>query len=206
MENPASYIAHDGNEYQWPPPVGWWQATDGRYYPPRQDQIRSRRRSWVPLVLAVGGFAIFAALGALAFVMLGEGDEQPVAVSPADARKQAAPSVTVETMSTTRPTSRATTTTAARVTMPNGEEPFDGYPVVVSIASLDYRVASWMEPATEAVALAPGVYVTYNPAVTDLDRYYDVGAYGDCIMIDTYFPASGGACWDGVLPGPEEPS
>jgi hypothetical protein len=86
---------------------------------------------------------------------------------------------------------------------------FPGYPLLVNVQSLDYRVANWFEGKLvdgQVVALLPGVYAPYNPQVEDLSAYYESGgAYGDSIMKEAYLPNSGGATWSGVLPGAEEP-
>ena len=76
---------------------------------------------------------------------------------------------------------------------------------MITTATLDRRVANWID-TEQAVAVAPGVYAAYNPAVTDLWRYLTLPNDGDCAVRDTFFPNTGGACWDGVLPGPDEPS
>ncbi len=31
-----TYMAYDGKLYQWPPPPGFWQASDGLWYPPQE--------------------------------------------------------------------------------------------------------------------------------------------------------------------------
>ena len=92
--------------------------------------------------------------------------------------------------------------TTPPVTMGNGGVPIDGFPKLVPVSSLDRRVASWFRlggktPST-AVALAPGVYSVYNPNVPDLNGYFEGPVNGDCAMIRTYFPQSGGACWEDV--------
>ena len=80
-----------------------------------------------------------------------------------------------------------------------------GYPLVVETAQIDYRVANAIK-TPQAVALAPGVYVGYNPAVTDLAVYLEsnVGD-GDCAVRDLY-GFGGGSCWNGVLASPAEPA
>gem|GEM_PF-2734120 len=86
---------------------------------------------------------------------------------------------------------------------------FPGYPLIVHSASLDYRVKFAFEGKLvddQVVALAPGLYTPYNPRVTDLLSYYvHTGVYGDSAIKNAYMPETGGATWDGVLPGPEEP-
>lgn len=86
----------------------------------------------------------------------------------------------------------------------SGDPVVEGYPLVVDTAQLDDRLANWIK-TPQAVALAPGVYVGYNPAVTDLAIYLEsnVGD-GDCAVRDRY-QFGGGACWDGVLASPAEP-
>ena len=37
-DQPSAFVAHDGKQYQGPPPAGWWQANDGRWYPPQAAQ------------------------------------------------------------------------------------------------------------------------------------------------------------------------
>ena len=87
------------------------------------------------------------------------------------------------------------------------QQKFPGYPVVVPTSTVDYRVANWAKTTPQLVALAPGVYTAYNPAVTDLAFYVDQGntAEGDCTLIKAMFADRGGACWDGVSAGTAEP-
>jgi hypothetical protein len=87
---------------------------------------------------------------------------------------------------------------------PSGDPVLEGYPVVVETAQLDYRLANWVKTPL-AVALAPGVYAGYNPAVTDLSTYLSGPADGDCAVRDMY-QFQGGACWSGVLASPAEPA
>lgn len=86
---------------------------------------------------------------------------------------------------------------------------YPGYPLIVNVASLDYRVANWFEGKLvdgQVVALAPGLYSPYNPNVPDLGSYYESGGvYGDSAMKDAVLPHTGGSTWSGVLPGAEEP-
>ncbi|WP_426321612.1 hypothetical protein [Microbacterium sp. E-13] len=86
----------------------------------------------------------------------------------------------------------------------SGDPVLPGYPLVVDTAQIDYRVANSIK-TPQAVALAPGVYVGYNPAVTDLAVYLEsnVGD-GDCAVRDLY-EFGGGSCWNGVLASPAEP-
>jgi hypothetical protein len=71
-------------------------------------------------------------------------------------------------------------------------------------------VAVWISqksPATQLVAIAPGVYVPYNPAVKNLSVYLEnpSGLYGDCTVIKYFWPNSSYSCDSGILPGSEEP-
>lgn len=115
-----------------------------------------------------------------------------------------APSTTQTTAPTTTPITASSTTGTPPpppVTMPSGDPVFAGYPKLVPLNSVDYRVAAWFEgkaPSGQLVALAPGVYTPYTPNVPDLTFYLDQPNSGDCATRDRYFPASGGACWTGV--------
>lgn len=86
--------------------------------------------------------------------------------------------------------------------MPNGGPVFDGFPRLVPLASIDYRVANWFSldgaPPEQVVEMAPGVYAPYNELIPDLTAYLDGSAIGDCMMIDEFFPYSGSTCWEGV--------
>lgn len=86
---------------------------------------------------------------------------------------------------------------------------YPGYPLIVNVASLDWRVANAMEGRLvdgQVVALAPGLYTPYNPNVPDLKSYYESGGVsGDSAMKNAVLPNSGGSTWSGVLPGAEEP-
>lgn len=111
--------------------------------------------------------------------------------------------------STTETPPPPTTTPPPVVTMPSGAPVFPGYPLVVDVSTLDYRVASWFEGQLvdgQVVALAPGVYTPYNPAVPDLLSYLTGPNDGDCVVREQFFPNAGGACWSGVLPGAAEPT
>lgn len=87
---------------------------------------------------------------------------------------------------------------------PSGDPVVEGYPVLVETAQLDDRLASWID-TPQAVAVAPGVFASYSPAQPDLEAYLDLPNAGDCAVRELYFPETGGACWSGVLPGPQEP-
>lgn len=87
---------------------------------------------------------------------------------------------------------------------------YPGYPLVVNVESLDYRVAAWLGDRLaegQVVALAPGLYAPYDPNVPDLSTYYVAAEVtGDNARKQTVFPGSGAAAsWSGVLPGWEEP-
>ncbi|WP_167627862.1 hypothetical protein [Microbacterium paraoxydans] len=87
----------------------------------------------------------------------------------------------------------------------SGDPVVVGYPLVVDTAQLDYRLANWIK-TPQAVALAPGVYAGYNPAVADLAVYLEANTGdGDCAVREMY-QFGGGACWDGVLASPAEPT
>jgi hypothetical protein len=92
--------------------------------------------------------------------------------------------------------------------MPNGDPVFPGYPLIVDISTVDRRIRSSFEDKVvdgQLVALAPGVYTAFNPNVPDLAGYLTGPSSGDCIMRNTYFPSTGGSCWDGVQKGTAEP-
>ena len=86
---------------------------------------------------------------------------------------------------------------------------FPGYPLLVNVASLDYRVANWFDGKLvdgQVVALAPGLYAPFNPNVPQLNSYYESGGVaGDSAIKEAVLPNAGGATWSGVLPGAEEP-
>jgi len=85
--------------------------------------------------------------------------------------------------------------------MPSGDTVFPGYPKLVPIGDVDYRVANWYKGKVstgELVALAPGVYTPYNPIVPDLASHLAGPSAGDCAARRRYFPQTGGACWEGV--------
>lgn len=87
----------------------------------------------------------------------------------------------------------------------SGDPVVEGYPLVVDTSQLDRRVATWLESTPQVVALAPGVYAGYNPAVTDLSIYLETNvADGDCAVRELY-GFGGGSCWTGVLASPAEP-
>lgn len=83
-----------------------------------------------------------------------------------------------------------------------------GYPLIVNVSSIDRRVASWYQDKLvedQVVALAPGVYAPFNPAINDLADYLGGPSDGDCLIRDKFFPSTGGTCWNGVQAGSEEP-
>ncbi|MCC9197574.1 hypothetical protein QNO08_07815 [Arthrobacter sp. zg-Y820] len=87
---------------------------------------------------------------------------------------------------------------------------YPGYPLVVNVESLDYRVAAWFDGKLvdgQVVALAPGLYAPYDPNIPDLLTYYVAdGVAGDSPTKQAVFPGSGAAAtWSNVSPGPQEP-
>ncbi|GKV74460.1 hypothetical protein NCCP2145_38410 [Pseudarthrobacter sp. NCCP-2145] len=86
---------------------------------------------------------------------------------------------------------------------------YSGYPLIVNVASLDWRVRSSLKGQLvngRVVALAPGLYTPFNPNVPDLKSYYESGSVtGDSAMKNAVLPNMGGSTWSGVLPGSEEP-
>ncbi|WP_217432829.1 hypothetical protein, partial [Pseudarthrobacter oxydans] len=86
---------------------------------------------------------------------------------------------------------------------------YPGYPLIVNVASLDWRVRSSLEGKLvngQVVALAPGLYTPFNPNVRDLKSYYESGSVtGDSAMKNAVLPNMGGSTWSGVLPGSDEP-
>lgn len=101
------------------------------------------------------------------------------------------------------------TTTPPLPIYPSGDPVIEGYPRIVNIASIDRRLGSWFEgkvnDAGDIVAVAPGVYTPYSDLVPDLLEYLDTANSGDCAVRKRFFPSTGGACWEGVQPGSEEP-
>lgn len=96
------------------------------------------------------------------------------------------------------------TATVAALQYPSGDPVLKGYPVLVDTKKLDYRIVNWIK-TPKSVAVAPGVYADFNPAEPDLAAYLDGPNDGDCAVRNKYFPNTGGACWNGVLAGPQEP-
>jgi hypothetical protein len=101
---------------------------------------------------------------------------------------------------------------AARVgiaVMGNGDRVFPGFPLIVDVGTIDRRVAGWFEGElvdSRVVALAPGVYAPYNPAVPNPLAYLNAPTAGDCGVREQYFPHSDGPCWNGVRAGAAEPT
>lgn len=132
---------------------------------------------------------------------------------------QSAPAVTVTATVTTTvtatpkapstPTSRPTPTPKVSALVAQIKADYPGYPLIVSSASIDSRVASaYRNSLSEdrVVALAPGLYTPYNPIETDLNEYIDSAPVdGDCVAKHKLFDDRGGSCWDGVQVGDEEP-
>ena len=94
---------------------------------------------------------------------------------------------------------------ASQARYPSGDPVLPGYPLIVPTSAIDYRVANAIS-TEQVVAVAPGVYAAYSPTQTDLYAYLDLPNDGDCAVRDQYFPGTGGACWNGVPPSPEESS
>lgn len=114
------------------------------------------------------------------------------------------PTAPPQTTTTTVPT----TTTIVVVRYPSGVPVLPGYPLIVPIGQIDRRVASWLEDHVidgQVVAVAPGVYRAFNPAVPTLSDYIDGPNAGDCLVRKQYYPEAGGTCWDGVQKSPAEP-
>ena len=92
---------------------------------------------------------------------------------------------------------------------------YPGYPLLVSVASLDPRMQREYEGMSQVVALLPAVYMPYNPAISDLDRYLmnPTGIKGNCIMIDYLEEGlsfvggyvGGYSCDSDYYPGSDEP-
>jgi len=145
-------------------------------------------------------------LAALALqVLVACGGTSPPSPSASRATTTSTAAITVTTTTTAATTSPNTATTLATTTppatMPSGDPTFPGYPKLVAIGSVDYRVANWYKAAAttfQLVALAPGVYTPYNPNVSDLNSYLAGPNSGDCAARRRYFPHAGGACWEGV--------
>lgn len=118
--------------------------------------------------------------------------------------EQVAPATATQQSSSTEP-AESTVESASE----EKSDQFPGYPLLVDLASIDTRVASSLEGNTaegKVVALAPGIYTPYNTHFSDLDRYYeDPIIYGDQMMMQEYFPQTGGSFWGGVQPGTQEP-
>ncbi|CAN5212635.1 hypothetical protein BH09ACT6_BH09ACT6_05830 [soil metagenome] len=116
--------------------------------------------------------------------------------------------VTATVTVTPKPVASAAPRSSALVTQIKQDYP--GYPLIVSVGSIDSRVASAYKDRLSndrVVALAPGVYTPYNPIETDLDVYIDSAPVdGDCVAAHKLFSDRSGACWDGVQAGGGEPS
>ncbi|MGC5027059.1 hypothetical protein ACLQ3K_20110 [Tsukamurella sp. DT100] len=116
---------------------------------------------------------------------------------------------TVTNTASAESSARASSTAPANLTYPSGDKVVKGYPLIVNVTSLDSRLVSNFDGKLvngKVVALAPGIYAPYNPVETNLAAYLDGPVDGDCVVWKKYFPSSGGSCWNGVLPGNEEPS
>ena len=96
-------------------------------------------------------------------------------------------------------------TVPASLVMDSGDPVFPGYPLVVPTSSIDRRVRA-STTTDQVVALAPGVYAAFNPLVPEPWKYLTGPNDGDCVMRHTYFPNTGGSCWNGVQRGSAEPA
>ncbi|AKJ72179.1 hypothetical protein TPA4_14 [Tsukamurella phage TPA4] len=117
-------------------------------------------------------------------------------------------SSSTETVTVTAAPTASSTAAPAALTYPSGDKVLQGYPLIVNVKSLDPRIVSNFEGKLvngKVVALAPGVYAPYSPVESNLAAYLDGPSDGDCTVRNKYFPTSGGSCWNGVLPGSEEP-
>lgn len=104
--------------------------------------------------------------------------------------------------------STASASTTASELYPSGDKVREGYPLIVNVDSLDTRVVNSFKGQLvegQVVALAPGVYMQYNPVEPDLAKYLKGPLSGDCTVIKKFFPATSNSCWPGVLPGSAEP-
>ncbi len=157
------------------------------------------------------GFSV-SVVGSDGKIFRGNLDDTLTAIStiPAAGEVVSATAVVIVKVNTTAVSTQAKETPAPRVTGLAATLPqqFPGYPLIVNVSSIDYRVANWFEGKLvdgQVVALIPGVYTPYNPHVPDLLSYYEDGGDGDSAMRKQYMPGTGGAGWSGVLPGSEEP-
>ena len=84
MDQPDTFVAHDGRTYQGQPPDGWRQAADGRWYPldtyqaPPAAQWQPPARSGPPRWLwpAAAALIALAGVGAAAFFLIGQGGDE----------------------------------------------------------------------------------------------------------------------------------
>lgn len=117
--------------------------------------------------------------------------------------------ITAAETTTTSPAQTLTTTpTPTVLRYPSSDPVIAGYPLVVHADSIDSRVASWFQGKLvdgQVVALAPGVYTPFNPVIKNLADYLSGPVEGDCLVREKFFPAAGGACWNGVQSGSAEP-
>jgi hypothetical protein len=92
---------------------------------------------------------------------------------------------------------------------------YPGYPMLVSVESLDPRMQREYAGMSQVVALLPAVYMPYNPGIPDLDRYLmnPSGIKGNCIMIEYLEEGlsfvgkyvGGYSCDSDYYPGSDEP-
>ena len=156
-----------------------------------------------PQVRSSGKHPLAAAVGAS--ILLVTGCTGQVSGSPSTVLQTVTATTTVtQTQTVTAVPLVSSPPASGPLLYPSGDELLPGYPVLVSRASLDSRVASWLK-SKEVVALAPGVYAAYTSAVPDLGSYLDGPVDGDCAVIRRYFPQAAGSCWSGVQPSAQEP-
>jgi hypothetical protein len=123
---------------------------------------------------------------------------------------QGSPLPTIQPASTTAvdpalPIVPDTTTTVPVPVQPTTTPPLypTGYPKVVAVASLPFQVKNWyrMESATQAVAIAPGVWAPLSPGATVEDASTAGVLDGFCGSVKAYErqylggQEQGGTCW-----------
>lgn len=141
MNQAETYVAHNGNTYEGSPPADWWQAQDGRWYPPEMHpqhgqqpaapqwappmeggqsgpHIEIRERPWwkKKRLVIPGALLALAVLAPVAgaLVAVGSGDDVP---EPA-AEEAARSTTSVAASRTTEPTTAAPSTVGGEVDYP----------------------------------------------------------------------------------------
>lgn len=162
----------DGQHYQWPPPAGWWQAGDGRWYPPPdgghnearwgpQQWDARRRPSSSMSVLIVGAFVVLGVLVAGAWALTRATGEPDPAAGPSDETVTAAPV----------PSTGADTEAANDV--PAGD-PYERYLALVAEYQTDEQIADGVDGTTisqsdvETRGLL-GCGIEWDPALDPID-------------------------------------